>query len=420
MFNRTPNNNIPPFPENGLQIQDQEPEPKITPFGLIRKLFLTALLFLLSLYLISSLSAPLLKITVQDYLEKQLNTNIKIGNIGINLLTRSLTLENLEIKNPKGFGDKMFLETESVSIRPALIPLFSKKLVISRIAIENPLLNLCTAGKNQNNWSFLFDNKKSEDNKNKFLLPVKEFLIKNGTIKYKQNIGTKEKAEIELDGIFIYIKSQKHPIEYIKDTPLNTSIKGRGYLPTKPKGTLSFEGNINTIEKQPSFLGKIHMNNISLTYFNKFYPDNATIEVLSGSFSLETKTGCLQGRINAKPDVIVKGLQLKLTSDYSTSDIFKLPLMLVIDFFDIYKEELKFSFNVSGTLKDPQFHLEEILKQEISTMISESIMNAITTTPSIAEKLKSLGNNIVEAGKSTGKIVTKPVDAFVDSLKDKK
>lgn len=55
------------------------------------------------------------------------------------------------------------------------------------------------------------------------------------------------------------------------------------------------------------------MDNISLTYFNKFYPDNTTIEVLNGSFSLETKTGCLQGRINAKPDVIVKNLKLKLT-----------------------------------------------------------------------------------------------------------
>lgn len=58
-------------------------------------------------------------------------------------------------------------------------------------------------------------------------------------------------------------------------------------------------------------------------------------------------------------------------------------------------------------------------KQEISDMISESIMNTIKTTPSIADKLKSLGNNIVEAGKTTGKIITKPISAVINRTEEK-
>ncbi len=415
MFNKdTSINNIPPINQDGFQIQDNEQKPRITPFALIRKLVFSSFIFILLLYVILSLSAPLLKIKIQEFLEEKFNINVKISGAGINLLTRSITLENLEINNPQEPDDEIFLKIKNVSIRPAILPFFEKKVVIARIAIDIPVLNLYTTEENNNNWDFIWANQKNAVKENKTFLPIKEFLIKDGKIKYSEKTNGKKTAEIEIDGLFLYLKSQKHPIQYIKDTPLYTNIKGRGYLPTLPKGTIKLEGNINFLEHLPSFLGKINMDNISLTYFNKFYPDNATIEVLNGSFSLETKTGCLQGRINAKPDVIVKNLKLKLTKNYSTSDIFKLPILLVIDFFDIYKEELKFSFNINGTLQDPQFHLEEILKQEISDMISESIMNTITTTPSIAEKLKSLGNNIVEAGKTTGKIITKPISAVIN------
>jgi len=419
MFNKdTSINNIPPINQDGFQIQDNEQKPRITPFALIRKLVFSSFIFILLLYVILSLSAPLLKIKIQEFLEEKFNINVKISGAGINLLTRSITLENLEINNPREPDDEIFLKIKKASIRPAILPFFEKKVVIARIAIDIPVLNLYTTEENNNNWDFIWANQKNANKKNKTFFPIKEFLIKDGKIKYSKKTNGQKTAEIEIDGLFLYLKSQKHPIQYIKDTPLYTNIKGRGYLPTLPKGTIKLEGNINFLEHLPSFLGKINMDNISLTYFNKFYPDNATIEVLNGSFSLETKTGCLQGRINAKPDVIVKNLKLKLTKNYSTSDIFKLPILLVIDFFDIYKEELKFSFNINGTLQDPQFHLEEILKQEISDMISESIMNTITTTPSIAEKLKSLGNNIVEAGKTTGKIITKPISAVINKTEE--
>lgn len=108
-----------------------------------------------------------------------------------------------------------------------------------------------------------------------------------------------------------------------------------------------------------------------------------------------------------QPDVTVENLRLKSISHYTTGNIFKLPSLLVIDFFDTYKEELKFKFKISGDLAKPTFELE-IIKQKVSKMIGESIIRSIAESPRLINKF---GDKLFD-------VLKKPVKQFIKGLKN--
>lgn len=390
-------------------------------------LILFIILTLLLIYTFPNILVPFVKNKIHDYLEHTLNTIVTLESIGINLFTNSITLENLTIENSIQFGRGPLLQAHQILIKPRIFPLLKKKLIISKIIINSPTLTLYRLPTGETNWDFFWQKGNRQSN-NQIL--AEEFLIKDGIFQYTHEFNPQKIATAEFHGIFVYFKNYNSSISYIKDIPLSIRIKGRGYLPTEPKGIISFSGNANLIEKQISFLGNVDMNDISLVYFNNFYPEDSHIQVVKGKFSLLSQVQCLHDQLQAKPDVTIRDLQLKLTKDYTTGDVFELPVVLVVDFFDIYKEELKFTFSVSGTLTDPEFHLEKVIAEKVSEVIGESILRTIVKSPAIVErlgeklititdKLRKFGLDIGKGAGQAIKQLGKPVEELIEGLKDK-
>lgn len=379
------------------------------------------------IYTIPNILIPLAKDKIHDYLEKSLNTRIILDRVGINLFTFSIILNNLTIENPSQIYKGPLLQANQILIKPSILPLLKKKLFINRITIDKPCLAFHVLPTGETNWDFFWQKGYAQSN-NRIL--AEELLIKDGIFLYNQEFNPQKAATAEFHGIFIHLKNYNSSISYIEDIPLSTRIKGRGCLLTEPKGIVTFSGNANLTEKQISFLGNVEMNDISLVYFNNFYPEDSQIQVIKGDFSLISQVQCLHDQLQARPDVTVRNLQLKLAQDYASGDIFELPVVLVVDFFDIYKEELKFTFEVSGTLTDPEFHLEKVVAEKVSEVIGESIVRTIVTSPTIidklGERLLTITDKLKKFGldirKGTGKAIKKlgkPVEELIQGLKGK-
>lgn len=360
---------------------------------------LFTIILLVSIYLSS-----LVKNKLHHYLEKA--SKASIGKISFNFFTGSIILEDFSIEN--------IFEAARIVVKPELRPLLHRQFVISKALLDKPVLILrkLTTGGTNNNFTF----------------PAKEFLIKDGTVIYIHEFSPGRTATAEINGIFIRLKNYSSPISYIQGIPLYTRIKGRGNLPTEPKGAIFLSGNLNLLEPQKSFTGDILLDNISLTYFNNFYPEGSQIKVVSGEFSLKTRVQCKRDELKAKPNTTIKGLRLKLTQDYATGDVFELPVVLVVDFFDIYREELKFTFEVTGTLSDPKFQLEEIVAEETRKVIGESIVRTIAKSPTlviklgdklvtIADRLKSFGLNLGKGAEKAFEQLGKPAKELIKGLK---
>jgi AsmA protein len=71
----------------------------------------------------------------------------------------ALKLEDVSLGNPPGFGNQPFLTVKSASVGVKLLPLLSKRLEISRVAVDGLAANLISRDESTNNWKDLTESK---------------------------------------------------------------------------------------------------------------------------------------------------------------------------------------------------------------------------------------------------------------------
>jgi len=400
--------------------ENTQPQPETQPrshFGVVHFLFIVLLTAFL-VYILPNVTLPFLKERIRTNLEKALRCRTSIESIGFNPFTVSFLLRDFKIYDSTK-EDCVILAVKEISIRPEIQPLFKKKFVPEIISFTNPIITYRKFYDGSSAWDFL---KNTGAKKEQKIMPAREILVKNGQLHYIQELGNKKNANIDFSGIFIYIKSGYSPKARIENIPLYSTIKGRSHINSEPRGTISFDGYANFIDPKVSFYGDIKLDNISLTYFSNLYPEDASIEVLEGSFDLATHIQCARDKLVARPNVTVSNLHLKVTQDYKTKNIFEVPVLLVVDFFDIYKDKLSFTFDITGDISNPKFHLRETLREQIASVVSESIVKTIQNSPKLFEKLGSkvvaVGTNVKDVGKNVGENVGTVVDAVTKPFKE--
>jgi AsmA protein len=78
----------------------------------------------------------------------------------------ALSVHNVELSNPVGFGAQPFLTVQNASIGVKLLPLLSNRLEVSRVRLDGLNINLIRRGE-QNNWQDLGESKGPEESASK-------------------------------------------------------------------------------------------------------------------------------------------------------------------------------------------------------------------------------------------------------------
>jgi len=77
------------------------------------------------------------------------------GKLGLKIFPRlALSVHDVELSNPPGFGTQPFLTVQNASIGVKLLPLLGSRLEVSRIRLEGLNIHLISRGE-QNNWQDL-------------------------------------------------------------------------------------------------------------------------------------------------------------------------------------------------------------------------------------------------------------------------
>jgi len=74
----------------------------------------------------------------------------------------ALSVHDVQLSNPGGFGAQPFMTVQNASIGVKLLPLLGKKLEVSRIALDGVNVNLISRG-DENNWKDLGEGKGSAE-----------------------------------------------------------------------------------------------------------------------------------------------------------------------------------------------------------------------------------------------------------------
>ncbi len=241
-----------------------------------------------------------IKTLTLSFLKEKLALDSSLKSVDFGFL-KGIEITEFEINNPPEFGEEKLLRVKQLILKPALLPLLRKRLVISSIIIAEPKINL---KRNLNgNWNidtFIAPfSRKSEaaDKSKQFGLQITKILIQEANIFFTdESVAPAFSRQIENFNLNVSPFGPGLALTYnlnclIKPDETTVEAKGKFFL-------LGGKGGIN--------LNLKHLNPVSFTpYLNKFtsfYFEKGYIDVTSElSFSKDELSG--NGELNLS-DVI--------------------------------------------------------------------------------------------------------------------
>ena len=248
----------------------------------MRKLFIG--LFILFILLIGAVlflpqlvSSSVYKEKISQTLTQQLERDVRIsGDVKLSVFpTLSAQTGRVEIDNPDGYKDDLFVSMDGLQARVKLLPLLSRKVEIAAFTLENPVINLEKRSDGTANWVIGDDDTPPENVSESENAPFKRdgrfadidpqiglFSITNGQISYTDstenvsetlsdvNIGFKLdslSAPVSIKGELVY-NNDPLDIDFTLDTP-------RAFLDGQSaKISADFTSSFATINSQGEFL----------------------------------------------------------------------------------------------------------------------------------------------------------------------
>src|SRR5882672_8625849 len=123
---------------------------------------------LLALFLVIAIALPFI-VNVNSYrpklestLTSALGREVHVGNLGLSILSGSVSAEDLSIADDPAFSKYPFVHAKSLKVGVELMPLiFSKQLKVSDLVLDQPEIHLVQTPGGKWNFSSLGGNTKS-------------------------------------------------------------------------------------------------------------------------------------------------------------------------------------------------------------------------------------------------------------------
>ena len=248
------------------------------------RFILKALLGLAALFAIALFSLPVvlqteaMRTSVLSHIEAATGRKVIVSKIGITLFPQAaLQLENVKILNPKWLDNEDTISVRTLDIGVELMPLLHRAIVVKKITLVDPVINLVKKG-NQANWQFGEEHITGStattlsEPVQKMDISLNQLVIKNGNFSYRDAATDKpaqslsdismnltaphlnEKVNVELQTSYgnkkINIVLQlMHPLEAMHGKATQADIKvASDIINFDFKGELAKAGNIPSIK----------------------------------------------------------------------------------------------------------------------------------------------------------------------------
>ncbi len=180
--------------------------------------FVLVLIFAANLALKSYLKSEKLKRFVESKAEAVLDRKVTVGKIEVSLF-KGITLNEFSIKEKN--KNKDFFKVKELVLRYDLLPLLHKRIVISKILILKPVLNIYRDRQGRFNYETLpfFSKKVKKESKKSSELPLsiiaKSITVKEGHIAFRDELGEIPSLDLDFNSV-VSLSSSKGKEIYFK------------------------------------------------------------------------------------------------------------------------------------------------------------------------------------------------------------
>lgn len=325
-----------------------------------------------------------------------LGPETEIGDIGLGLT--SVHIDRLRIHAPKGWPAEDTLRAERITVMPDLRSLFSDKIRVSSITVDQPYVSMRrTASGSLELLPSLLQKKsdpKRTDQKST-AVAIADVDLKDGVLEFFDATVPRQPVKLRLEKVQASVSDLLVP-DLVGKTKfqLDATVKG-----VQRDGTLALDGWVNVPTQDLSI--KSTLRGVDMVALQPYLIKTNETGVKRGSLDLDLDSQVTSGKLKAPGKLTIS--QLQLAPGGGTLDTFMgVPRQAVIASLKDRDDKIAVDFLLDGDIHNPQFSLNESLSIKLTYGIAQTLGLSVE---GLVKGVGSLGaRGIGAVGSAVGKL----------------
>lgn len=409
---------------------------------MIKKIFQITALFLLAAFIavftgliaLNYFLAPMIDKKVRQIVTDSLGGRAKMSQVKIKLPEAIVSVRGFKIADSGLAKYSYSASVNEATLHIGLISTFlQKRLIVDEVRVKDAVLILEKKALPPSTEAPLPETSGSsislpvetpEDNagKSQFSeLYIRKLKAENMEFIFKDYSAAHPPAVIEVIGMDGEVNN--FLVSFRATGNFRGAIHFNGYFDSAQKGRLKAGGTIARRGNEIDFDLKSEIQNADLTYFSQYYANTSFVILKEARVDIKSDAKCRKNELRTYHDAHIYDIKLDDIAPASQDTLFSLPAITVINFFNDYNGEVKFSFNIGGTLRDPKFEPGPVIKEVISKALGDRIAARLRELPRDVVKISEKAvKGDIDFGKESQVWIEgleKQFEAFKKDLKKK-
>lgn len=373
----------------------------------MKKLFV----FILLLAVIVSISGvcatiflkPFLKEKILDAAERSFGEGIELSGFDIGLLRGVIFLKGFKIIDSKLIGYYNTVTADEIILDIDLpFSLLQRDLVFQKIYLKDFVFNL----KNKKRTTPLIKATSQalkgpeaeitppKTRRASAALYIDRLVIENSKFIFADYSVTPSPTVTKIINIDGSIEDLSMPL--LGGGALRGTAHLRGRFGSGDEGLFKVDGSFAKSRDGIDFDFGLNLDSVNLIRFSPYYSKTSFTILKEAKLDLRSEAGCLKNRINASQNARIYDIELYDIKPEGEDTLFGLPIKTVIEFFKDLKGDIRFSFNIAGTIDDPKFDPGPVVQQVLSNAMRDKIITVLQELPREVVKMseKAINENL--------------------------
>lgn len=316
-----------------------------------------------------------------------------------------VVINKLSLNSPEGWPTKETLRAERVEIIPALRTLFSERMVVNTVKIDNAYLSVFRNKEGQLKLvPSVFDKKKDQPKKpenERRRITIDRVELKNATIDFHDASVQEELVNLKLVEVDADLDELRIP-ERDAHTKLDMKgmVKGSNDDDGKARdGRFAVKGWLEVASRESDL--QIKLDDVDLKPLEPYLLRRSETGVKQGRMSLDVHSKVKDRQLDAPGTMVLKDLKLKAGKGLA-STFMGVPRSAVLMSLKASDGTITLNFTLAGDLGSTRFSLNETMPVRVTVGMAQSLGVGLVD---IVKDVGSFGGEAIEAtGDAIGKL----------------
>lgn len=347
----------------------------------INKIIIWVIAVITTMFILLNLIVPsFAKKIIVEQIEDNLKVRASLGGVNI---TPPLSINLIDLK----IGD--FFQADRISVSPSILGLFAGKIVLSGVALINPVITVEQSSEGKFNLPQLEQKGKQPP------VYITGLVLRNGKVIFNDKKAVPQGLKIILNRVNVDISKVMLPPVSLKT---NFKVSGDFLRPDDKKiGSINLSGWLDFGPKDMD--GVLVVKDLDISYFSPYYGSFiSSKKILSAKLNTKTTFKSQNNNLDTITNLRLSDL---VYAKYEESELQVPTLNLsrnALDFFTDAKGNLDLEFDISTKLDNPNISIVQlekiILKAAAKNLANQSPEDLIKKVNDNIEQFKAFGKGL--------------------------